>query len=261
MPDANEKWLPLGASYVLSVRVDESTLPTRAKNVLKRLGAITIADVAKLTPEQVLRAKWAGKKVLAYITAWLGEFGLSLTIPEKTIPTAAGFPLLNSFFGVQQRLFDYFGYVEDYVKIPLRDDTDAHWLLQQNENGRGKVTYASEELTLELLDRKNPGTFYGDSIYTQRFLPRWVYRGKDFTMICVDTHTDGNKFLAIFANAKEVKPETHGAIYPLLCEAANAWDLWGDNVSSILAEDARKVHPEIRPAFMLDAELELPKGK
>jgi len=249
---------------IYDIQVETSPLPTRAKNVLKRLGALTLGDTAKLTEGKILKAKWAGRKVLSYIKEWLDSYGLSLADSNLTMPT--GFPLLNKFFGIQQLLFDYFGYVEDYVKIPLRDDTDAHWLLLENKHGGGHVWYAPEELTLELflgknLDRKDVGTFYGDSIYTQRFLPKWVYRGKDFTMICVDTHTDGNKFLAIFANAKEVKPETHGAIYPLLCEAANAWDLWGDNVSSILAEDARKVHPEIRPAFMLDAELELPKGK
>lgn len=46
---------------------------------------------------------------------------------------------------------------------------------------------------------------YSNEIYTQRFLPKWVYRGKDYTMICVDTHTDGNKFLQIFDNSKEIR--------------------------------------------------------
>ncbi len=32
-----------------------------------------------------------------------------------------------------------------------------------------------------------------------------VYRGQDYTMISVDTHVDGNKFLQIFDNKKEVK--------------------------------------------------------
>src|SRR5579863_6289221 len=246
-------------TYVLKVRVDESTLPTRAKNVLKRLGCETIADATELTADQILKAKWAGKKVLSYITTWLREFGLDLKSPEALRPTPTGFPLLNGFFQIQKQLFDYFGYVEDYVKLPLRDDTDAYWLLQQNERGGGKVIYAPEELTPQLLDRANPGTFYGDSIYTQRFLPKWVYRGRDFTMIVVDTHTDGNRFLAIFDNSKEAKPETHGAQYQPLLEAARSWDLWGDLGPSVLAEEAKKVH--LRPAFMLDAELELPKGQ
>jgi hypothetical protein len=227
--------MPIDTNYVLAVPVESSTLPTRAKNVLKRLGCATIADTTKLTPPEILRAKWAGKKVLAYIQTWLGEFGLSLTLPAATKPTPTGFPLLNGYFQAQQRLFDYFGYREDWVHIPLDDRTADYWLLQERTDGsgRGLVTYAPTELTLELflgpnLDRKNPGTFYGSSIYQQRFLKKWVYRGKDYTMICVDTHTDGNKFLAIFDNKKEVTPATYGAQYGPLVEAAKSWDLFGD---------------------------------
>ncbi len=223
-------------AYVLAISVkDSKNLPTRAKNVLKRLGCETLEDVTKLTPEQILRSKWAGKKVLAYITAWLGEFGLSLTIPAATKPTPTGFPLLNSYSQAEQRLFDYFGYVGNWRAIPVDDRTADYWLLQErgDGSGRGMVIYAPTELTLELLlgpnlDRLKVGTFYGSSIYTQRHLKRWVYRGKDYTMICVDTHCDGNQYLAIFDNAKEATPSTHGAMYRPLCEAAKSWDLFGD---------------------------------
>ncbi len=227
--------MPIDKKYVLAIRMEDTILPTRAKNVLKRLGCVTLEDATKLTPDQILRAKWAGKKVLAYITAWLDGFGLSLTIPTDAKPTPTGFPLLNRYSQTQQRLFDYFGYNENWAHIPLDDRTADYWLLQERTDGsgRGLVVYAPEELTLELLlgpnlDRKNVGTFYGSSIYTQRFLKKWVYRGKDYTMICTDTHTDGNKFLAIFDNAKEVTPATHGAMYQPLKEAAKSWDLFGD---------------------------------
>jgi hypothetical protein len=201
--------------------VQDSTLPTRAKNVLKRLECETINDVIRLTPSQILRAKWAGKKVLSYIEAWLGSYGLSLIIPGATLPSGAGFPLLNGYFQLQGQIYDYFGYHEDWVEIPLEDRTEMHWMLQQNENGRGIVTYHTEPLTVETI---GGGACYNDSIYTQRFLPKWVYRGKDFTMICVDTHTDGNKFLAVFSNDKEVEPT------PEMIKAAKKWDLFGDIV-------------------------------
>ena len=58
--------------------------------------------------------------------------------------------------------------------------------------------------TPEQLDDAD-GNYYEDEIYTQRFLPKWVYRGEDYTMVCVDTHTDGNQFLRIFDNLKERK--------------------------------------------------------
>jgi len=54
------------------------------------------------------------------------------------------------------------------------------------------------------LDQEEWLSFYRNDIYTQRFLSKWVYRGEDYTMICVDTHTDGNKFLQIFNNKKEI---------------------------------------------------------
>jgi hypothetical protein len=66
----------------------------------------------------------------------------------------------------------------------------------------GEVKFAE---TIEALDDWEAGEYYSNEIYTQRFLPKWVYRTDDYTMICVDTHVDGNKFLQIFDNAKEVK--------------------------------------------------------
>lgn len=231
---------------IYAIEIESSTsLPTRAKNVLMRLNCKTIGDVVKLTPDQILRGKWAGKKVLAYIVAWLSDFGLSLTVPEAVVPTSAGFPLLNGLFQIQKQLFDYFGYREDWVRIPVEDNTSDYWLLLEGKNGRGEVTYAPEELTCELLlgknlNREDVGTFYGYSIYTQRHLPKWVYRGKDYTMIVVDTHTDGNKYLAIFSNAKEATPTTHGAMYQPLVEAAKSWDLYGDVGPDVLTQNAKK---------------------
>ncbi len=110
--------------------------------------------------------------------------------------------LLDKFNDIKQEIFDYFGYVEDWVKIPLDDAREYFWKLDENEHGGGEVCYAETQTDLDDVDA---GNYYANTIYTQRFLEKWVYRGKDFTMICVDTHTDGNKFLQIFDNSKEVK--------------------------------------------------------
>ena len=109
--------------------------------------------------------------------------------------------LLKAYFNVRQSVYDYFGYVEDWRVIPLDDATDYFWTLHQDAEGRGFVGFADSLEELEAED----GNYYQNDIYTQRFLPKWVYRGRDYTMICVDTHTDGNQFLQIFDNAKEVK--------------------------------------------------------
>ncbi len=112
--------------------------------------------------------------------------------------------LLKQYFKLQQEIFEYFGYVEDWKVIPLDDQTDQYWLLKQNKDGQGYVVFYSEPLTQEILDG---GLYYCNSIYTQRHLPKWVYRGEEYTLICVDTQTDGNFFLTVFSNNKETSPE------------------------------------------------------
>jgi hypothetical protein len=108
--------------------------------------------------------------------------------------------LLSEYNAKRQELFDYFGYVENWAAIPVDDGTMYHWRLTGEGHG-DEVQFA--DTPEELLDQE--GNYYANEIYTQRFLPKWVYRGADYTMVVVDTHTDGNKFLQIFDNAKEVK--------------------------------------------------------
>jgi len=104
--------------------------------------------------------------------------------------------LLNEYNQKRQELFDYFGYVENWKVIPIDDATCYHWQVTDDE-----VIFADSLKELET----ETGNCYTNEIYTQRFLPKWVYRGADYTMIVVDTHIDGNKFLQIFDNLKEVK--------------------------------------------------------
>ena len=107
---------------------------------------------------------------------------------------------LDSYMKLQKEIFEYFGYKEDWVKIPISDRREMYWMLDQNKNGGGDVTYHEESLTVHNVEG---GKIYTDEIYTQRFLPKWVYRGEDYTMICTNPHTDGNKFLCVFDNNKE----------------------------------------------------------
>lgn len=114
--------------------------------------------------------------------------------------------LLEQYFDLQKQIYDYFGYAEDWVVIPLQGNTDSYWFVDQEYNGQGKVVWSPEPLTKESVEAGDK--IYSGSIYTQRFLPRWVYRAEKYTMVCVDTHTDGNKFLLIFDNTKECKDKT-----------------------------------------------------
>lgn len=106
--------------------------------------------------------------------------------------------LLQEYFKLQKEIYDYFGYVEDWVKIPLDDCTDYLWCLTDDE-----VIFAESEEDFK------GGNTYSNEIYRQRFLPKWVYPGPEYTMICVDTHTDGNKFISVFDNSKQISVDKY----------------------------------------------------
>lgn len=109
--------------------------------------------------------------------------------------------LLNDVTEAIKKVHDYFGYVEDWVSIPMDDATEYYWSLHQDSDGCGDVHFNGEPYKYE------DDPMYSNEIYTQRFLTKWVYRGAEYTMVVVDTHVDGNKFLQIFDNAKEIKGE------------------------------------------------------
>lgn len=105
--------------------------------------------------------------------------------------------LLDDYNKTRNEIFEYFGYKEDWVVIPLEDGREYHWCL--DGTGPGTLHYAD---TLEMLVEEKDN-YYTADIYTQRFLPKWVYRAKDYTMVAVDTRCDGNKFLIVLDNTKE----------------------------------------------------------
>ena len=111
--------------------------------------------------------------------------------------------ILN-YFELAKEIHKYFGYTEDWVCIPMDDHMEDYWMVTGKGNSKeDHVVYSPKPFTEESIT--DGMEIYGGTLYTQRFLPKWVYRGKEFTMISVDTHTDGNKFLMIFDNKKECK--------------------------------------------------------
>ena len=116
--------------------------------------------------------------------------------------------MIKEFFEQQKQVHDYFGYVEDWKVIPLEDSTDCYWYLTPDSvwycyNKENAVSLVDNDLDYDA-DEVDENDVYSNEIYTQRFLPKWVYEADDYTMICVDTQTDGNKFLSIFDNSKRV---------------------------------------------------------
>ena len=130
---------------------------------------------------------------------------------------------LKDYFKLQKEIFDYFGYVEDWNVIPLEDKTDAYWSIKPEHIKSDQYVYKNTLYTTDYLDKHlelvkhdwnweeaGVGDYcYSFEIYRNRFLPKSIYEGKEYTMITVDTHVDGNKFLMIFDNSKKVDKNTN----------------------------------------------------
>jgi regulatory protein YycI of two-component signal transduction system YycFG len=103
--------------------------------------------------------------------------------------------LFKQYQSLEEKIHSYFGYVEDWKVIPMDSQTEMYWKLELEDGVLVSVWFGPTVEDVEM---------YRNDIYTQRFLSKYVYRGEDYTMISVDTHVDGNKFLQIFDNAKEI---------------------------------------------------------
>jgi len=101
--------------------------------------------------------------------------------------------ILDKYLELEKQIHEYFGYKEDWKVIPIDDAREYFWRFDGDN-----VHFADTEEELESED----GNYYANELYRQRFLPKWFYEGEEYTMICVDTHVDGNKFLQIFDNSK-----------------------------------------------------------
>ena len=104
--------------------------------------------------------------------------------------------ILDDYFKLQQEIYNYFGFKEDWRAIPIDDRRYYSWKIQNDD----EVIFGNKDDIL-----KENGNYYVDEIYKQRFYNKYVYIAEEYTMIIVDTHIDGNKFLAIYDNSKEIK--------------------------------------------------------
>lgn len=104
--------------------------------------------------------------------------------------------LFDEYFKLQQEIYDYFGFEEDWVVLPIDDRRRYDWRIIDGK----RIQYGKK---YDIIN--DTGEYYEDEIYKQRFYKKWVYREKNYTMIMVDTHTDRNRALAIFNNSKEIE--------------------------------------------------------
>lgn len=113
--------------------------------------------------------------------------------------------IIDRYFELQQQIFNHVGYIEDWAVIPLNDLRNFYWEVDPEEKEWIQYAEQAELLPSQTDSNDLDGDYYEEDIYTQRFLPKWVYRGEKITIICSDPHADGNKFLHIFDNDKEIK--------------------------------------------------------
>lgn len=119
--------------------------------------------------------------------------------------------IIDIYFGAKKRVHEYFGYVPGWKEIPMEDGRRYHWMLIGNEIDE-KLVYSGVPFVAEDLGPKG-GNFFSASIYKQCFLTKYVYRNQLHTMISIDTHVDGNKFLMILTNSLECTDEDLKNIY------------------------------------------------
>lgn len=102
---------------------------------------------------------------------------------------------LDEYNKLKKEIHEYFGYIEDWCIYPIEDSREVYWKLEDD-----CVNFWN--------NKENVGKFLDDDGYSHRILnnlPKSIYIKDNYTMIVVDTECDGNKYLQIFDNNKEVK--------------------------------------------------------
>jgi hypothetical protein len=102
--------------------------------------------------------------------------------------------VMDSFLTAREAIFKHVGYVENWSVLPIDDSRDEFWAVDKQEREWVKFSPSHEALTYWLAkhdDEYGPYSeeLYQNEIYTQRHLPKWVYRGAELTLI-VRRYTD-----------------------------------------------------------------------
>lgn len=103
--------------------------------------------------------------------------------------------MLANIDALTNAVYRFFGYEEDWEVFPLSDETDKHWFVTEEE-----VVGSGDPMTVESVT--SGWDIFGGIIYRRRSSAESVLKAGGYTMICVDTQTDGNKFLAVYDDAK-----------------------------------------------------------
>lgn len=109
--------------------------------------------------------------------------------------------LIEKYCNALDDIYNHVGFKADWVVYPIDDCTEYYWKIIGDNPFEQEVAYHEEHLQVVVLD----GNHYQDEIYTQRFYEKWIYEGKEYTMIFCDSHTDGMKYFKVFANINRLE--------------------------------------------------------
>ena len=100
---------------------------------------------------------------------------------------------IDNYFDLEGEIHKEFGYEETWKVYPIDDGRSYVWYMNERE-----VAFADEKFHFAT------GKGYSNSIIGYGYQIKNIWKTDDLTMILVDTHSDGNKFLQIFDNKKEI---------------------------------------------------------
>lgn len=103
--------------------------------------------------------------------------------------------LLNTYFESRRKIDAYFGLEMCWHDLPIDDMTDAEWRIIDN-----KLVYWLPNNKTGELEEYNAIIMLG--------INQPIISLKDYTMVAVDTQTDGNKYRAILDTLKVSKRES-----------------------------------------------------
>jgi len=120
--------------------------------------------------------------------------------------------LIEKYKSALQEIYDHIGFEEDWSVFPVDDSTECYWIfgdalekLLEKKGGDwffGDLVFSPSK---EDLLNSNESNIYSNEILHHRFYKKSIFVGEKYTGILVDTHSDGNKFLQIFENDKQIK--------------------------------------------------------
>lgn len=113
---------------------------------------------------------------------------------------------LTQYFEAEKAVHEHIGFTEQWKVYPLEDSTEMYWHVNRNDVYFAETIDALRYGLSEEGMFDNPEELPEEDYYKNNLIrTEYIYRGSEYTGILVDTQTDGNKFLQIFDNSKEVK--------------------------------------------------------